>query len=211
MCQSFFATDCPPPHTTSGLGGVQDLGGLVRHAEALLKGPFFTSSALALPPLPHPLPLHISAQAIVLVLCPSVFLCVDGVLCSREFLWPFRYASLSLFPSHNFRFCLGGRALRAVWWMHAPRVRHILGTGCTLAIVEYCDEYVHLALSCVEPSDVVHLHGRTRVGIAFHSPVCTLPVWCRQRRASAAAPGSCCWLVASCYACACDLSVRQTY
>lgn len=36
---------------------------------ALLKGPFFTSSALALPPLPHPLPHHISAQAIVLVLC----------------------------------------------------------------------------------------------------------------------------------------------
>lgn len=36
---------------------------------ALLKGPFFTSSALALLPLPHPLPHHISAQAIVLVLC----------------------------------------------------------------------------------------------------------------------------------------------
>lgn len=61
--------------------------------EALLKGPFFTSSALALPPLPHPLPLHISAQATILVLCSSVFLCVVGVLCFAGVSLAFRYAS----------------------------------------------------------------------------------------------------------------------
>ena len=70
---------------------------------------------------------------------------------------------------------------------------------------------MHLALRCAEPSDVAYLHGRTqRAGFAFASPACALQSWCRRRRASAAHSSHCCWPVASYYACAYDLSVRQT-
>jgi hypothetical protein len=136
-CQS-FSLPTARRHTTTSLDWAEaHLGGLVRHAGALLKGPFFTSSALALPLLPHPLPLRIFAQAIVLVRCSSVFLCVDGVLCSREFLWPLqvshaRTCAAPLVPLSYFSLCLGGRPLRAAGCVvvHAPRVTHFFGADC---------------------------------------------------------------------------------
>lgn len=84
-----------------------------------LEGPFFISSALALPPLPHPRFLRIFRQALALVLCSSVFLCVDGFFLLRGSFFgrPGTHHSPHIF----LLFACPWRAGAAAWWVHARR------------------------------------------------------------------------------------------
>lgn len=141
------------------------------------------------------------------MLCSSVFLCVDGVLC---------FAGVSLAiqvstaphpsPSHNFLSCLGGRALRAAWWAHVPRVTHTFDAHCALAIVKHCDACIcRCAVLSLLTSSICTDASSERALLFLHLPARCL---CAVAHDASACPGPCSWPAASCYACACDLSVR---
>ena len=107
-CES-FRYRCPPPHTTNGLGGVQDLGGLVRQRSSLERPVLHiicTRSPSSTPPTPSP---HLCSGNRPCALLSAVFLCVVGVLCFAGVSLAFRYAAPHL-TLHNFSQCLGGRA-----------------------------------------------------------------------------------------------------
>lgn len=198
----------PPPHTTSGLGGVQDLGGLVRHCKELLKGPFFTSSA-ALSLDPTSLSSHLcSGNRLVLCSCLPLRRRCSLLRCGSFFGLQVSRPPLT-HPSRIFRAALaGGRCVRPDGCMLAGDAHF----RCRLCARNYeALRCMHLLASCAEPSDVVTCTDARSGGHCFSFTACALLSSCRRRRASAAHPSRSCGPLASCYACACDLSVRQTY
>jgi hypothetical protein len=112
-------------------------------------------------------------------------------------------------PSHIFRAALaGGRCVRPGGCMLAGDAHF----RCRLC-ARNCEALrcMHLLASCAEPSDVVTCTDACSGGHCFSFTACALLSPCRRRRASAAHSSRCCGPLASCYACACDLSVRQAY
>lgn len=179
--------------------------------EKLLKGPFFTSSALALSPLPHPFPLHISAQAIVLCFAPLCSFASSVFSASREFLWPSGKLPSAPLPSAHSHpssppltfFALPWRPARCVrpGWAASSRVTHIFGADCALAIAIHRDACIWWA-SCAEPSDVVTWHGRTQRASEHDCLLLLLQLLLHQLRAAVVVfavdalllptPGCCC-------------------
>lgn len=193
-CES-FRYRCPPPHTTSGLGGVQDLGGLVRQRSSLERPVLHiicTRSPSSTPPTPSS---HLCSGNRPCALLSAVFLCVVGVLCFAGVSLAFRYATLLLI-SHFIIF--------AVPWRARCCVRH---GGCTLAfhfagdahfrcrlcarhcIARHCDACIG-AEGCSSSADVVVCTDAcVALRCAAQPSRPASEVSCRRRRASAVHPG----------------------